>query len=55
MIIISGALLETTRWYRTILKWGFFLCHACLLFFFVMLYSHNFSGLLAAFCLLGKA
>jgi hypothetical protein len=48
-----GALLETTHAYRTILKGGFLLCQFGMLFFFSMLFSNNFLGLLGAFALLG--
>eukprot|EP00603_Paraphysomonas_imperforata_P000738 CAMPEP_0114424522 /NCGR_PEP_ID=MMETSP0103-20121206/6740_1 /TAXON_ID=37642 ORGANISM="Paraphysomonas imperforata, Strain PA2" /NCGR_SAMPLE_ID=MMETSP0103 /ASSEMBLY_ACC=CAM_ASM_000201 /LENGTH=533 /DNA_ID=CAMNT_0001593283 /DNA_START=129 /DNA_END=1730 /DNA_ORIENTATION=+ len=50
---LAGALLETTHAYRTILKGGFLLCQVAMLFFFSMLFSDNFLGLLAAFALLG--
>eukprot|EP00602_Paraphysomonas_sp_CaronLab_P009569 CAMPEP_0185020156 /NCGR_PEP_ID=MMETSP1103-20130426/2757_1 /TAXON_ID=36769 /ORGANISM="Paraphysomonas bandaiensis, Strain Caron Lab Isolate" /LENGTH=490 /DNA_ID=CAMNT_0027550885 /DNA_START=215 /DNA_END=1687 /DNA_ORIENTATION=- len=50
---VAGAMLETTHAYRTILKGGFLLCQLAMLFFFSMLFSHNFYGLLVAFCLLG--
>lgn len=52
-LLLSGALLETTHAYRTILKMGFLLCQFAMMFFFVMLYSDNFNGLLVAFGLLG--
>lgn len=53
-VYMSGALLETTHAYRTILKGGFLLCQFAMMFFFVMLYSNNFVGLLVAFGLLGE-
>jgi hypothetical protein len=52
-LVSLGALLETTKAYRSILKGGFLLCQFAMLFFFCMLYSNNFYGLLCAFCLLG--